>query len=643
MKTEKITVNDVFDKPRRYLVPLFQRGYVWTREGQWAPLWQDILYQVSLLRDQKDSQQTPRKHFLGAIVLNQASLGVRHTPASDVIDGQQRLTTIQLLLVAFRDVAATLKNEFLTAKLGRLTENPGPWPDDDERFKIWPTSSFRTDLRSLALAGSRDAVLNGFPQEYQRRKWLPRPQLVEAYLYFHDEIERLIRTGNASLDDNPGGEDGSATLQDPPLGIDTAEYLLRAITGSLQLVEISLDGEDDAQIIFETLNARGAPLQASDLIRNFVFLYATRRKEDVLALYENDWKSFDEEADDTPRSKTKRFWKEEERQGRLKSPRLDLFFYHYITFQTNRDIKISHIFQEFREWWDKSPQPRSATDELQRLRKSATVFKSLMRPSQTTRFGLFASRLKLLDTTTVYPLLLFLREREEKIGAEFRGIITDLESYLVRRAICNLTPKNYNRIFLQLLKVLRDTDLTREQFQTSLLAMGGESSVWPDDQAFEKNFLFAPMYTQVGPARTRMVLEAIERELHGSKQEDVSFTGLVTVEHVWPQNPKQGAWPVIDPRPDGTLDYEAIVRQDRLRHTVGNLTLVTSAFNSSLSNQSFLEKRPAITRESLLKLNSYFQDIGDEWLEAQIAERARSLFQHAKKIWPHPGPKKVDS
>jgi uncharacterized protein with ParB-like and HNH nuclease domain len=128
MKTEKIVVSDLFEKPRRYLVPLFQRGYVWTQEGQWAPLWEDLRSLVQSLRNHRVSNtRLVRRHFLGAIVLQQQSLGVRHVPVSDVIDGQQRITTLQLFLIAMRDTVINLNNDFLNATLDRLTQNPGPY------------------------------------------------------------------------------------------------------------------------------------------------------------------------------------------------------------------------------------------------------------------------------------------------------------------------------------------------------------------------------------------------------------------------------------------------------------------------------------------------------------------------------------
>src|ERR1041385_1422969 len=115
MKTEKITVTDLFEKQRRYLIPLFQRGYVWTLERQWKPLWEDVVNQTEVLRLHNPAMnRQPHRHFLGAIVLVEGNMGVRHVPVSEVIDGQQRITTLQVMLVALRDVVEGLGNAFLT-------------------------------------------------------------------------------------------------------------------------------------------------------------------------------------------------------------------------------------------------------------------------------------------------------------------------------------------------------------------------------------------------------------------------------------------------------------------------------------------------------------------------------------------------
>lgn len=662
MKTDKISLADLFEKQRRYLVPLFQRGYVWTLHDQLKPLWRDIAEQARFLAS---APAVPgkhiRRHFLGAVVFNQVNPGVRHVPVSEVIDGQQRLTTLQILLAAFRDAAAPLENQFLTAKLKRLTENEGPYPEPSERFKVWPTNAFRDEFQGILTAGSVSEVRNRFPRVRQGRKWLPRPLLVDGYLFFHETITQFLKGVPIEEADEWGETDdldavilevlGARTTagesNSAPLDLGRAELLLETLTGHIQLVEISLEGEDDPQIIFETLNARGAPLKPSDLVRNFVFLFATRRGEDVSAIYERSWKEFDEAPATYPKSETKRFWKDSERQGRLRSTRLDLFLFHYITYRTASELKLSHIFQEFRDWWEDVESERVTSDELTTLRRSADTYRGLVVPDVKERLGTFAYRLKVLDTTTLYPLVLLLVERRSAIlDADFYGILQDLESYLVRRAVCGLTPKNYNRVFLALLKSLvaakRAPD--RATVRAELLALEGDSAVWPDDALFERNWLYEPIYLRTKPTpKVRMILEALEAALYTSKQESVPLpdplTHPLTIEHVMPQNGDEKVWPRPAKSDDGTWDLEAIQRRSQRLHSVGNLTLLTQPLNSAISNGPFAAKRKEITSKSVLQLNAYFQDFKDWdlWTEEAILARGRKLLEVAKTVWPHPG------
>jgi hypothetical protein len=632
VKTEKIVVADLFEKPRRYLIPIFQRGYVWTRDSQWAPLWNDVLQQVAAIRAAQGSgSRIARKHFLGAIVLQQETLGVKHVPVSDVIDGQQRLITLQILLLAFRDAVSDLGNTFVTATLARLTQNPGPYLDDNERYKVWPTSVFQEDFRAVAAAGSAADVENLFPLRKQRRKVISRPQLAEAYLYFYERIATFL--GSDGQGDTGDGE----TVPEPN---ERAEELLDALSRHVQLVEINLDTEDDPQIIFETLNARGAPLSPADLIRNFLFLYATRRQENVVQLYDDYWKRFDEEPDVSRKSKTRRFWREEERQGRLRVNRLDLFFFHYLGYRTASELMLAHIFPAFKDWWESHGEPRNTSYELAQLNDAASTFKALLVPTGSSGFAQFAERLRALDTSTVYPLVLFLAEYRSTMGdADFEGCLLDLESYLVRRAVCGLTAKNYNRVFLSLIRQLQtDPPPSRVSLQRHLLALEGESSVWPTDTEFERGFISVPAYEQLKRARVEMILRAIEDALTTSKQEFVTLGGSLSIEHIWPQSPRHDEWPDPPKKDDGTLDYEAWFSRQRLLESFGNLTLVTPSFNSSLSNAAFSVKRPLIIRESRLRLNCYFQDLSEStpWDEEAIRRRSSHLYSLAHRIWPRP-------
>lgn len=552
MKTDRVTVFDLFEKQRRYLVPIFQRGYVWTKEGQWEPLWEDIVDQATIVRaSSATTRQSARKHFLGAIVLNQVSTQVRHVAASEIIDGQQRLMTLQILLAALRDVVSGIIGEYPKTIANNLTSNIGVPASSEELFKVWPTYAYQDDLRKVMTAGSAKALAAQYPQYSWYRKMVPpRPPVVDAYLYFHDVISAYVNNRDDEHQEEAGEIqvkvaaemapkfDAIAKLPDveraqaivalqtellkisnEKLASRRAEELIEAVTRWIQLVAIELEAEDDPQVIFETLNARGVPLEPSDLIRNFVFLYGMRHGESVTELYDRWWKDFDEATEAT----TGKFWKAKERQGRLMRSRLDLFLFHYVTRQTRREVKVGHLYQEFRDWWNKDGDKRQCAVELEAVKRSSSVFKELMLPNTGTSFGAFAERIRALDVAPVYPLILFLMEHRGEVSQEdLEGMLRDIESYLVRRFVCGLTSKNYNRVFLSLLSKLADSGpLGWIPLQRELCALTGDSSRWPDDDAFRQALVHGPLYTRTGPQRTQMLLRALERALVTSRQEQV--------------------------------------------------------------------------------------------------------------------------
>src|SRR5690606_9902649 len=207
---------------------------------------------------------------------------------------------------------------------------------------------------------------------------------------------------------------------------------------------------------------------------------------------------------------------------------------------------------------------------------------------------------------------------------------------LVRRMVCDLGTKNYNRFFLSMLQKLRgSTDpISRKTIQQMLLAPDGSAGEWPDDKKFAKAWLERPLYDTLKPMRCSMLLEAVDGAMQNSKQETVTIIGRLTIEHVLPQQWAPPAWP--EPPVDaGNGEESAIERRARLLHSMGNLTLLTQELNSSVSNGPFTSKRPEIARQSLLRLNTYFQDV-TTWDEAEIAKRGDQLLEHAKRIWPRP-------
>lgn len=641
MDIDKVDIHTLFDKTQRYLVPLFQRSYVWGEAGQWQPLWEDIIAQVNFSRA-ATTRSSSRHHFLGALVLNQTRKPTRRIAAYEVIDGQQRLTTLQILLAAFRDVVASSDNSYLSTTLARLTANARATDDENEVFKVWPTNVDRPVFASVMSAGSKEEVLKRFPLQRRRKKYLPRPQLVEAYHFFYNTIDAYLRATTNELPEP--GQVSPQPSTDSAVSLERAEELLEVLKSRLLFVEIELDASEDPQVIFETLNARGEPLLASDLVRNFVFLRARDSirpdEQDVDALYNRWWLPFEEEPGPLKSKKdTGKFWKDEEKRGRIRRSRLDLFVFQYLTYQTGEEIKIEHLFAEFRDWWES--EDRSVTGVLRELRALSEPFKELLLPNRTTHFGVFADRLRILDQTTPFPLLLYLAQHQNEIEAtEFAGILRDIESYLVRREVCGLTKKNYNHTFLQLLRALRQHPRpSREALRTELLALQGDSVVWPDDRAFGVAFLVTPMYQRIGPAKTRMVLAALDLDQHTSKQERIHLDDELTVEHVRPQSATTQAWPSFTPKEGSdTTGLELSKIRDQLTHSIGNLTLLTQPLNSSVRDGPFSAKRPAIAAQSRLVLNSYFQQFTNDaqWNEQQIIDRGQKLFEVAKRIWPRP-------
>lgn len=615
MKPSTLTVFELFEKERRYVVPLFQRPYVWTEEKQWLPLWEDISAKADELLYLREESIEAGTHFLGAAVLSEIKTFGRQVAAREIIDGQQRLTTLQIVLTAFRDIVLANDADDSTVKiLNRLTLNDCRMEEEFEQYKVWPTTADRNVFETVVNANTPEYLDEKYPLQRipRTQRFYDRPRLVEAYQFFYTRIsEYLLNT------DNEGFEEDYSLVQ-------RLDALIDAITKYMQIVVIELEDKDDPQIIFETLNARGEPLLPSDLIRNFVFLEATRRREDVEGLYSKFWQHFDEYEDGDAS-----FWKQDERQGRLSRPRIDLFMFHFLVFQTGRDLLITHLFQEYRRWWNDLPDTISVENRLQIIYDYSQVYKDFFQASEEpSRLDLFVQRLNILDTSTVYPVLLFLFGDEAEIDTvEREGILVDLESYLIRRLVCRLSSKNYNRIFLTLLRNLRRAEtIDRATVRQLLLELKGDNVRWPDDAEFGRAWMVNPLYGWLSQKRVRMLLEAIDLQLETGKQEQLHIKSSLSIEHVYPQTPQIEQWPPLE--------------QELLVQTMGNLTLLTQKLNSSISNGPFSRKRPEIARQSRLRLNAYFQDYDDDsiWSATDIVQRGAELYKIASSVWAYPTP-----
>ncbi len=605
----------IFGYQVRYVVPLFQRPYVWNEEDQWGPLWADVEAVTERLLDVGTPSGGPfgsmqiAPHFLGAIVLDQQRgpacyIGVRH-----VIDGQQRLTTLQLLLDAAQLVVERHGLEMDARALRVLVLNePAVAQHPDEVFKVWPTNRDQNAFRQ-----AMDNEVEANPGE-------TASQVTKAHRFFVDQITEW------------------ADVTGDPVNVGIRlRALTQVLRDHLKVVVIDLEPGDNAQVIFETLNHRGAPLLAADLVKNLVFQVAGSEGVDIEALYHLRWEPFD-----SP------YWRQEVAQGRLLRPRVDLFLNYWLTMRLRRDISTDRVFDEFRRHLGSLLEEDGGLEGLLNvLARDGKVYQDLDAWPKDSPEGIFYYRvIKTMDSAAFGPFLLWLlRWTSEVMSAEQRHrALAAVESWLVRRAICRMTSKAINRLVVDLLGSLHDAgpSVAGETTETFLASQTAESTLWPHDEELAHALRTAPLYKSLARARLRMVLEALEDDLRGPKTEEERCpSGTLTIEHIMPQGWREH-W-----GRDITGNEVAALQRDRFVHTLGNLTLVNRNLNPALSNRPWTddeaEARLALgkvgkhteLKHSVLRLNSEIV-AGNElaWTERAAEARAEELICSAKRIWP---------
>ena len=346
MNAIKRSLGQIFDPSIRLVVPLFQRPYVWEQEKNWEPLWESM----SEAAQRRLAGDNPRSHFLGALVLDQLKTRTGDIDSRQIIDGQQRMTTFQIALAAARDVCRSVGDERFLKAFSKLTANDIPLSDEaDDEFKVWPTNLDRGCFRNVMKANSCEEVCKQFNAKPTAKQVEPHNLIANAYLFFyHTLIEWL------------GPKDGLEFGE-------RLRALWQTVKDDMQVVVIDLDENDDAQVIFETLNALGTPLLPADLIKNFLFQSAEIRHDNTEDLYERYWKPFDERSE---------FWRAVVGQGRFKRPRIDQFLQHYLTLVKGDEIPATHLFSEFRDICPQEPldDPRLAPSDAPRFRQHLQAF-----------------------------------------------------------------------------------------------------------------------------------------------------------------------------------------------------------------------------------------------------------------------------
>ncbi len=418
--------------------------------------------------------------------------------------------------------------------------------------------------------------------------------------------------------------------------------IAEAVLRDLNIVSIALGEEDDAQIIFETLNGYGAELHATDLIRNFIFMRADREGAAASDLYDSLWSPFE-----SP------FWTEEQRRGRLKRPRLEWFVQTSLQAELGEEIDAGRLYVGYRRFADRRATVISAAEQLRILDLYSVHYRQLITGVGDTPIAQFGNRISVWDASTTHAIALLIAKSGCSAEAQ-RAMFDDIVSYFVRRAVCSLTAKNYNKVFVQQLKQLAAGVLTVEGLRSSLAKLDGDASRWPRDDEFRKSWLEAEIYPDhLGAAQTKSILMELEEGMRSARTEEpfVLAVESLDVDHIMP-----GSWFQHWPLPDGTHAeqsepqeaaraalseqplserHAAIRRREIAKKRFGNLTLLNYGVNRALQDHGFDKKREALFANSNLHLNRELM-LTSAWNEDEIDRRGRMMFEAAKQIWRGP-------
>lgn len=628
MQANPRSVSELFNSQLRYVVPMFQRLYVWQQSPQWETLWEDVVEKAMLRIGDKETNP----HYLGALIIE----GVKPTSPREVkrflvIDGQQRLTTLQLLLCAFRDLTRQREWKSIDKPLSRYLENADPdvmEKPEEEVFKLWPTTLNRDVFKSVLTSGSKANVALRHPLVYigRKRKPEPRSNIVEAYIYFADQIASWI----------------DATAQEAEKSAETVAFaLLQALQEDFSVVEIALSEGDDSQEIFYSLNSQGRALSQSDLLRSLIFMRAEKEKQNRDQIFDEYWIKFE-----TP------FWSGDvKRAGRTYS-RLDLGLRFFLIAKTGQLIDARRVNEEYRHWISSKPSKyASVREELADFARHGDVYARYESPNSSIMPSTDMRRvLADFDVSTAMPLLMFLELEAGLEGEQLARCLAMVESFIARRVFLNEDNREYNKLFVEIVGALlgkTGADVA-PALRAKLLLGGGGTRRWPTNQEVIEHAVSKPVYNVLKTPALRLILERLELSYRNRKTENLDIESGLQIEHVLPQTwwthwalqgkaipDVVGKYPYFAEK-EKYFEFKALADLIRLRnsavHMIGNLSLVNRHLNPAGGNANFSLKLVEY-QNSVLRLNRYFSEF-KEWDEQAIAIRGRLLGEAICSIWP---------
>jgi uncharacterized protein with ParB-like and HNH nuclease domain/alkylated DNA nucleotide flippase Atl1 len=567
MRAHEVTFLDLVQGEKQFQVPLYQRTYSWTAP-QLSQLWRDILEHGEAIATGSASSG----HFIGSVVIAPSpTLQAAGLQRWLVVDGQQRLTTLMLALAAIRDYRNE-NGESTTADRIHRQYLVNEFRTTDDHLRLLPTQADRDVFRSLILRTPGSSAAGNVGDAY-----------------------RFFRTALVDTDDPEDDED-----------VLRIEHTIRS---GLSIVEITVERGDNVYRIFESLNNTGLQLSQADLLRNYLFMRLPTRGEDV---YNDVWLPM---------------------QDRLSSKELELLVWLDLVIRGNERVRQSEIYRAQQERLEHLRDEQAVIEqEIAELARRSLHLERILNPSLRERdpeLRIALERLRAWGAVTAYPLVMHLLDLEEREIATTSDVVEALryvESYLIRRMVCQVPTNNLNRVFNASPQVIGEVSRVAEAVRTYL---SGRRRNWPTDSELRRSIRTRPFYWTGRPQQRMFVLRRLEESFQAPEPVDFSRAKL-TIEHILPQTPTHDwldllAVDVTDEAGPGEL-HELLV------HTLGNLTL--TAENAKLSNHPF-QRKLDIYHTSALQMNREIAET-ESWQKEQILARAERLADRAVRLWPGP-------
>ena len=570
MITTSVNVDHLFGPSVQYRIPLFQRRYVWN-EVEWERLWADIV-ELSIA-NQGHPRQDRRHHFMGTIITRQEAGLVGSLPTSEIIDGQQRLITFQIILCALREICVSHNYMELVDGADRYLLNDRLFAhESNERYKLIPTDFDRASFVSL---------IDGNVRNYSGH-------ISEAYAYFRNRIVNYI------------GDDRKKVLS-----------LFNCVLHDFSFIHVLLSATDEPGQIFESLNASGRRLSEFDQFKNRLFLKLGEASRSN-AIYQMYWTPFE----------TDPFWTAET---------LDRFLWDFLRAKMGSERIASHnAFDVYQRLYRPSLELNLDIDveyEFAELNRYADVYRMMNDPES--RVG---SRMQFyvdLKVRGLFPFILFIINELKVSDVSLDRISDVFESYIVRCLLCfgqkQTKPiDRINRFFRQVVK--GEIDFGLKSVVKHLSESEGPNR-WPTDEHVKSAL------REIGVKHRRLISYILYRiELIKRANSPLAYTELsldrLRIEYIMPTS-----WEKTWPLPMGIYDlHQAKRERDNSVQSIGNLTLATPNYNRDMRNCPFPEQK-VLLRHSSIIMNQEICLL-DEWDVAQIREREEDLFRCFCKIWP---------